>query len=243
MQKLINGLIFLGKLLVNRKIKYVFVPDLSIEKEYYPAIIAGVDEAGRGPWAGPVVAAAVIINGEIIDGINDSKKLSFAQRSIFFEFIKKNYSWGVGIVNESAIDEVNILEATFIAMRKAVGNLTIIPDIVLVDGNRNPKLNCNVRTVVKGDSISVSIAAASIIAKVTRDNLMLKLHEHYPQYGWNRNFGYGTRHHQEALEKYGPSPYHRRSFAPVRKFFVNMEIANDKAGEMDQETGWLFKDI
>lgn len=198
------------------------MPDVSFEKNF-SGVVAGVDEAGRGPWAGPVVAAAVILNlDDIPSGINDSKKLSEKKRECLFPVIKEKCCFGIGIVDEKIIDEINILEATKLAMIQAVANLSIRPGMVLVDGNHTPDFGCRSQAIIGGDSKSLSIAAASIIAKVTRDRIMQDLHKLFPQYGWDRNAGYGTRIHQEGLAKFGPSPYHRTSFAPIRKILENV---------------------
>ena len=177
-------------------------------------IVCGVDEAGRGPLAGPVCAAAVILPKELeIPGLNDSKKLTDKKRCELFEQITDQaICYGIAMSDEKEIDEINILQATFRAMERAVGQLSVKPDIVLVDGNREPRLGLPVKTVVKGDSLSASIAAASILAKVTRDRLMEKLDETYPAYGFAVHKGYGTKLHYEALAKLGPSPAHRMTF-------------------------------
>ncbi|MEJ2227331.1 MAG: ribonuclease HII [Alphaproteobacteria bacterium] len=180
--------------------------------------VAGVDEAGRGPWAGPVVAAAVILREENTPmGLRDSKQLTANAREALFDAINETASVGVGIVSVEQIDHMNILQATFLAMRQAVEALTTAPDLALVDGNRAPPLPCHAITVVGGDRLCPSIAAASIIAKVTRDRLMADLAENFPGYGWSANKGYGTRQHAEAIAQLGVTPHHRRSFAPIRE--------------------------
>jgi ribonuclease HII len=180
--------------------------------------IAGVDEAGRGPWAGPVVAAAVILREDIAPaGVRDSKQLTASAREELFDAICETAVVGVGIVEVEQIDRVNILQATFLAMRQAVEALAIAPNIALIDGNRIPPLQCRAIPVVGGDRLCPSIAAASIIAKVTRDRMMIDLAESFPEYGWNANKGYGTRQHAEAIAEFGVTPHHRRSFAPIRK--------------------------
>lgn len=185
--------------------------------------VCGVDEAGRGPWAGPVVAGAAILDVDLLsvelcDGLDDSKKLKPAAREALFEALKSEARIGVGIAEVNEIDELNILQATLLAMRRAVDALgSPHPDFALIDGNRPPQLTCPLRTVVKGDSLSLSIAAASIIAKVTRDQMMAELDVQYPGYGWARNAGYGTKEHQAALARLGVTPAHRKSFAPIRK--------------------------
>jgi ribonuclease HII len=179
-------------------------------------IVCGVDEAGRGPWAGPVVAAAVVLNAaNIPEGLNDSKKLNEKKREVLFDAIIAVARVGVGIVSAARIDEINILQATFEAMGLAVDELDPLPTLALVDGNRAPPLACQVQTLVGGDATSLSIAAASIIAKVTRDRMMQNLHKTYPAYGFDAHKGYGTAMHAAALAKYGPCPEHRKSFKPI----------------------------
>ena len=181
-------------------------------------LIAGIDEAGRGPWAGPVVSAAVILNEKNIpDGLNDSKKLSEKKRLSLFSSIYNFHSVGVGISSIEEIDTMNVLQATFLSMSRAVNDLNPQPEHVLVDGNLDPGLDFKTDCIVKGDSASLSIAAASIIAKVTRDNLMIELDGEYPYYCWKKNKGYGTSEHRKALEVYGPCKYHRKSFSPINK--------------------------
>ena len=181
-------------------------------------LIAGIDEAGRGPWAGPVVSAAVILNEKNIpDGLNDSKKLSEKKRLSLYSSIYNFHSVGVGISSIEEIDTMNVLQATFLSMRRAVNDLNPQPEHVLVDGNLDPGLDFKTDCIVKGDSASLSIAAASIIAKVTRDNLMIELDGEYPYYCWKKNKGYGTSEHRKALEMYGPCKYHRKSFSPINK--------------------------
>lgn len=176
--------------------------------------LAGVDEAGRGPLAGPVFAAAVILDDDVvIDGINDSKKLSEKKRDELYDIIKeKAAAYSICAVSEARIDEINILQATFQAMRGAVERLDIKPDYVLIDGNKSPGLTEGHETVVKGDSKSMSIAAASILAKVARDRYMLRMAKKYPGYGFEKHKGYGTKSHYEAIEELGVSEIHRRSF-------------------------------
>lgn len=176
--------------------------------------ICGVDEAGRGPLAGPVYAAAVILPfGTEIDGLNDSKKLSEKKRDELFDVINKvAISVSVGVASEKEIDEINILNATFLAMKRAVLGLEIPADYAIIDGNRAPNLEIPAETVVKGDGKVMSVAAASIIAKVSRDRFMLKMAEQYPEYQFEKHKGYGTKLHYEMIEKYGVSPIHRKSF-------------------------------
>ncbi len=176
--------------------------------------IAGVDEAGRGPLAGPVVACAIIFpQGVLIDGVNDSKKLTEKKREELFHYIhEKALAVGIGIVSHDVIDKINILQASFLAMNKAIALLKIKPQQLLVDGNFFSHESFPVENIIKGDSLSHSIAAASIIAKVTRDALMVEMHEQYPQYGFAQHKGYGTKAHIEAIRQFGYSPIHRRSF-------------------------------
>ena len=182
-------------------------------------LICGVDEAGRGPLAGPVCAAAVILPADAdIPGLNDSKKLSDKKRRELFPIIKeKAISYGIGLASHEEIDDVNILQATYLAMERALAQLSVTPQQVLIDGNRTKDFGLPVRTVVHGDSLSVSIAAASVLAKVTRDDLMLEMAREYPQYGFEIHKGYGTKAHYEALRTYGACPIHRNSF--LKKFY------------------------
>ena len=177
-------------------------------------IVCGIDEAGRGPLAGPVYAAAVILpKGCIIDGLNDSKKLSEKKRDYLFDVIKETaVSYGVGVATQQEIDAINILQATFLAMRRAVDNLSVAPDIALIDGNRRPGLNIAEQDIIKGDAKSMSIAAASVIAKVSRDRYMHEMAEKYPQYQFEKHKGYGTKLHYEMIEKYGICEIHRKTF-------------------------------
>ncbi len=181
--------------------------------------ICGIDEAGRGPLAGPVCAAAVILpEGLEIPGLNDSKKLTDKKRRELFPIIEEQaLAYGIGWASQEEIDDINILQATFLAMSRAVKQLNIRPDLALVDGNRAPTLDLPVETVVKGDSLSASIAAASVLAKVSRDDVMLRMAEEYPGYGFEVHKGYGTKAHYEALRTFGPSPIHRRTF--LKKFY------------------------
>jgi ribonuclease HII len=180
--------------------------------------VAGIDEAGRGPWAGPVVAAAVILAPDRIpEGINDSKKLSEERREALFEQVMAEAIVGIGIAGIEQIDQMNVLQATLWAMAAACGSLSRVPSAVLIDGNLCPgSLPCPTHPLVKGDSLSLSVAAASIVAKVTRDRIMTDLADQYPVYGWARNKGYGTREHSQALLRHGVTPHHRRSFRPVQ---------------------------
>ncbi len=186
-------------------------------------VIAGVDEAGRGPWAGPVVAGAVVLDAGSLpkalrSGLDDSKKLKPAVREDLFRELSAVARIGIGEADIAEIDIMNILQASLLAMARAVADLSMpAPDFALVDGNRKPVLNCDLQCVIKGDARSLSIAAASIAAKVTRDRIMADLDSRYPGYGWARNAGYGTKEHQAALARLGVTPAHRRSFAPIRK--------------------------
>ena len=182
-------------------------------------LICGLDEAGRGPLAGPVCAAAVILPEHLqIPGLNDSKKLTDKKRRELFPVIQEQaVAYGIGLASEQEIDEINILQATFLAMRRALEQLTVRPEIALIDGNRETDFGLPVKTVVKGDSLSANIAAASILAKVTRDNLMMELAQKYPEYGFEIHKGYGTKAHYEALRTYGPCPIHRKTF--LKKFY------------------------
>lgn len=190
--------------------------NFEIENQYKNKIIAGVDEAGRGPLAGPVVAAAVIVDqNNYIEGIQDSKKLSKQKRIKLYDLIIKNYYYGVGIISSEEIDQINILEATKKACCMAVEALNITPEIVLVDGNMK-FLDIRYKSIIKGDNKSYSIAAASIIAKETRDRLMRLLGQEHPFYDWHKNSGYGTKYHLEAIKKHGITVHHRKSFAPIK---------------------------
>ncbi len=198
-------------------------PDFSLERAA-GGLVAGIDEVGRGPFAGPVVAAAVILSPDHIpEGIRDSKKLPKLKREALAAQILAQADVGIGEATVSEIDDLNILQATFLAMHRALGNLKASPDHLLVDGNRDPKLGLPTRLVVKGDSLSLSIAAASIVAKVTRDAKMCDLAKQYPHYGWEKNAGYGTAEHRKGLSLFGVTPQHRRSFAPIRKILESNE--------------------
>lgn len=182
-------------------------------------VICGVDEAGRGPLAGPVYAAAVILPEYLeIPGLTDSKKLSDKKRRELFPIIQEQaIAYGIGFASEQEIDEVNILQATFLAMGRALEQLKVRPELALIDGNRSTDFGLPVKTVVKGDSLSANIAAASVLAKVSRDDRMLELAQQYPQYGFEIHKGYGTKAHYAALREFGPCPVHRRSF--LKKFY------------------------
>ena len=201
------------------------MPDFRLELAH-PGPVAGIDEAGRGPWAGPVIAAAVVLDRDrlpmgLLNTIDDSKALSRAKREAIHAglrtLIGNGVLIGIGGASAAEIDRVNILEATMLAMGRALRALDIIPALALVDGNRAPELPCAVRTEVGGDGISLSIAAASIVAKVTRDGIMAELARRHPAFGWERNAGYGTAQHKEGLAIRGPTRHHRRSFAPISR--------------------------
>ena len=184
--------------------------------EAYESPIIGVDEGGRGPLAGPVISAAIILNKEIIpEGINDSKKLSKKKRIIINEQLISHHSYAIGMATVEEIDKINILQASLLSMKRAILGLNIEPKSILVDGNKLPDLEYKMYPIVKGDSKSVSIAAASIIAKVYRDKLMEDLSIQYPGYYWEKNSGYGTKQHLLALNNLGVTPIHRKTFAPI----------------------------
>ena len=205
--------------------KGIKLPSFFYEKQY-TGIVVGIDEVGCGPWAGPVVAAAAIINQtnfpqKLLEIIQDSKMISPNKREMIYQEILKlerdscSIAWAEASVQE--IDTLNIRRAAMLAMQRAVDSLEVKPDVALVDGNVRPSLECHIQTLVKGDTLSFSIAAASIVAKVVRDEIMCKLAEEYPHYGWERNAGYGTAEHQRAITIHGITPYHRVSFAPIAK--------------------------
>ena len=187
-----------------------------------PQLVAGVDEAGRGPLAGPVIAAAVILDtNHCIDGLTDSKQLSESRREQLAIIIKQQaLTWAVGRAEVEEIDAINILQASMLAMQRAVAKLSISPQHILVDGNRCPKFHCTASAIVKGDLLVPAISAASIIAKVTRDEEMMQLDQLYPGYGLSGHKGYPTKKHLEALSRLGVSPIHRKSFGPVKKLLV-----------------------
>jgi len=212
--------------------KCSFAPERTILKLQPSAVIAGVDEAGRGPLAGPVVAAAAILPvaglpRKLQRGLDDSKKLTAERREELYAVIMDcgAICYGVGRAEVAEIDRINILQATYRAMERAVAALARQIDIALVDGNRAPNLSCRIRTLIGGDGLSLSIAAASIIAKVTRDRHMCELHEQHPGYGWRTNMGYGTEEHRAAIIALGITPHHRRSFAPVQ---MQMQLPLDE---------------
>ncbi len=205
------------------------MPDFELEDKY-DGMVAGVDEAGRGPWVGPVVAGCVVflsrnVDERLLSELNDSKKLSKKKREILYDLLLNEAKCGhvlIGIGEASAeeIDRINILQASFLAMKRALNKACIkMPDMLLVDGNREPKdFACPVKAVIKGDAKSYSISAASILAKVYRDRLMEKMALTYPGYGFEKNAGYGTKAHIEGLKKFGVTPVHRKSYAPIKEF-------------------------
>ncbi len=186
-------------------------------------MICGVDEAGRGPLAGPVCAAAVILPPHLeLPGLNDSKKLTDKKRRELFPMIKEQaIAYGIGFASEAEIDQLNILQATYLAMQRAIDALEDKAEFALIDGNRSKDFGLPLKTVIKGDSLSASIAAASVLAKVSRDDVMLEMAEKYPQYGFEVHKGYGTKAHYEALRQYGASPIHRATF--LKKFYASQE--------------------
>lgn len=202
-------------------------------KEGY-RLIAGVDEAGRGPLAGPVFAASVILPENcVIDGINDSKKLSEKKREELFDIIcEKAVCWNVASVDEKVIDEINILNATHLAMNNAVNGMSIKPDYVMIDGNSIKNMDLPHCTIVKGDAKSISIAAASVLAKVSRDRFITEIAKKYPEYGFEKHKGYGTALHNEAILKYGPCPVHRKTF--LKKLFEKNGITEWKKDFYDK---------
>ena len=201
-----------------------------LEKSHAPLRVCGVDEAGRGPWAGPVVAAAAMFHAyrkpSSLARINDSKKLSHAVREELFGIIHAHAAVGVGIATVEEIEALNIWGATTLAMRRAVNALPTLPDMALVDGKARPReFPCATHMVIGGDGVSPSIATASIIAKVTRDRIMRELAETYPHYGFEKHAGYGTKQHQDALAAYGICPAHRRGYAPIRAIIEQVSAA------------------
>lgn len=197
------------------------MPDFSLERAA-GGCVAGIDEAGRGPLAGPVIAAAVILDAETLpgmlrDGIDDSKVLTKSRREELFAVLQSYARIGIGGASAAEIDRINVLAATLRAMGRAVEDLGIVPDLALIDGNRTPELSCPAKAVVRGDAASLSIAAASIVAKVTRDRIMAALARRHPGFGWERNAGYGTMEHKLALTRLGVTPHHRKTFAPINK--------------------------
>jgi ribonuclease HII len=205
-------------------------PDFSFEDQY-KGLVCGIDEVGRGPLAGPVVAAAVIIRRDImpkkiLTQIDDSKKLTAEKREYLFRHIHDYADVSIAECSVAEIDEINILQASLKAMAKAFQALKNRPAVALVDGNQEPKLACTIKTIIQGDAQSFSIAAASIVAKHYRDELMIRIANDFPHYGWQTNAGYGTPHHLKALEIHGVTIHHRRSFEPVSKRLLQESSAN-----------------
>lgn len=201
---------------IKKKARPDFALEAALHKSGYSSI-AGVDEAGRGPWAGPVVAGAVVLDPDHIpDGLNDSKALSEAAREGLYDEIIATADWAIGVSDVARIDDMNILQASLWAMKEAVGALANSADFVLVDGNKLPEFDVEARPVIKGDAISLSIAAASIVAKVTRDRMMCELDHDFPDFLWAQNKGYGTKAHRDALSIHGVTEHHRRSFKPIK---------------------------
>lgn len=204
-------------------------PTFEIENSY-PGIVAGIDEAGRGPWAGPVVAAAVILDRDNVPaGLADSKTLTEKRREAIATEIHARAIVGVGVGSVEEIDDINILQATFLAMARAEAALVQKPDICIVDGSQKPKLKARTEMMVKGDAKSLSIAAASIIAKTTRDAMMRELALEHPHYGWEKNKGYGAPAHRAGLDAHGVTPHHRKSFAPIRELLAQSQSRSDAA--------------
>lgn len=201
-----------------QRIQQLLIEEKKLWEQGY-LLVAGIDEAGRGPLAGPVMAAACILPAQFdLPGLNDSKQLTESKREKLYDAIQKQaLSFAVGSAEPAEIDALNILEATKLAMKRAVEGLKVRPHFLLIDALEVKGLNIPQKGIIGGDALSASIAAASILAKVTRDHWMTELHQLYPAYGFNRNKGYGTKEHLQALRDYGPSPLHRRSFAPVQQ--------------------------
>ncbi len=197
----------------------MFKYEIAAERNGY-RYVAGVDEAGRGPLAGPVVASAVALSSaDGLEGLTDSKKLSQREREKYFPMIQNSArGFGIGIVAENVIDEINILQASLLAMKIAVENMNLLVDFLLIDGIHGIESEIKQKTIVGGDRLSLSIAAASVLAKVTRDRLMESYHREFPQYKFDRHKGYGTRLHREKIEQFGPCPIHRKTFKGVREF-------------------------
>lgn len=201
-------------------IKEMRYPNFSQERELWSlgyTAVAGLDEAGRGAWAGPVVAGAAVLSPDTkIAGLKDSKLLTPEKRELLYKELTAEIDWAIGVVEPEQIDKINILQASRLAMKMAISALKCQPDFALLDAVRIGDLQCRQRAVIKGDRKVMTIAAASIIAKVSRDRLMIKYHEEFPQYGFAIHKGYGTKPHQESLQKFGPSPIHRLSYKPLR---------------------------
>lgn len=197
---------------VEENIDWLFYENEALSKGY--SVVCGIDEAGRGPLCGPVCAAAVVLpKGHIIEGVNDSKKISEKKREILFDkIIEEAEDYSIAFATPQEIDEINILQATFLAMKRAYDGLKVKPDYAMIDGNKKPHIDVDMETIVKGDGKSASIAAASILAKVSRDRYMLEIAKEYPEYQFEKHKGYGTKLHYEMLDKYGPCEIHRQTF-------------------------------
>jgi len=201
------------------------MPDLSIENEHDQHIIAGIDEVGRGSWAGPLVAGAVIIKqGFCISGINDSKKLTAAKRDTISKSILQNHLSSIGSVSALEINDIGLSKAIYLAITRAIEALPVKPTLLLIDGNYTYNFNIKSINIIKGDTKSVSIAAASVVAKVYRDNLMKKLSLTYPDYHWDKNVGYGTNLHLDGLKKAGVSNHHRVNYRPIQKILIDNQV-------------------
>lgn len=215
---------------MRKDIPSIFLYDEDIRKEN--PVIAGIDEVGRGPLAGPVVAAAVILPSKlVIEGLRDSKQISENERKrLFWSIVCNAIDIGVGIIDAEVIDRINILKSTKLAMETAVKDLKVKPDILLIDTLRLPSIKISQKAIIKGESISASIAAASIVAKVVRDDIMLYYHEKYPVYNFKGHKGYSTKEHIECLRLYGPCPIHRKSFRKVMDMYLPLRYKSDKVG-------------
>lgn len=197
-------------------------PNKKFDFSFGAHVVAGIDEVGRGPWAGPVVASVVVINpqSQLPQSINDSKQLTAKRRKYLSEIIKNSTYWATSVISVKVIDDIGIGKASMLAMKEAYDNLKIKPDLVLIDGVGKLDIDNNMINIIRGDTKSVSIAAASIIAKVERDKMMSEFSLTHPEYGWDKNMGYGTRSHALSIEKYGITEHHRKSFKPI-KFYLN----------------------
>jgi ribonuclease HII len=201
------------------------MPNLLLEKQYSGEIVAGIDEVGRGAWAGPLVAGACIVKeGFPVEGIDDSKKINSTKREKLSNMIKQNHLSSIGSVSTSEINEVGLSKATYIAIARAIDLLPVKPTILLIDGNYTYDFGIKTQNIPKGDSKSISIAAASIVAKVYRDNLMTQLSFNYPDYRWDKNVGYGTQSHIDGLLTSGVSKHHRVNYKPIKKILIDIPL-------------------